>query len=87
MLVIVSINELILKENVPTYDPVKKCETAPVFRELKVESAAKKRDFRIAERERLQSLIEVTTEVKRVEREKVIFYNCLWYKLYISSKF
>lgn len=59
---------------VQAYDPLKKCETAPVLRQLNVESAAKRRDFRFAERQRLQSLDHVATSRKAAqstEREMV----------------
>lgn len=52
---------------------MKKCENAPVLRQLNVESAAKRRDFRYAERQRLQNLAEVKTE-RKPGPEKVIFF-------------
>lgn len=62
----------------PSYDPVKKCETATVLRQLNVESAAKRRNFRIEERQRLSNLTEVKTEIKRFEKEKVKFLSKLF---------
>lgn len=53
----------------PTYNPEKKCETAPILRQLKVESAAKKRNFRMEERQRFAALTHAQTEMNRVERE------------------
>lgn len=52
----------------PSYDPVKKCESTPVLRQLNVESAAKKRNFRYEERQRIQALSHVKQEISKVEK-------------------
>lgn len=70
----------------PAYDPVKKCESTPVLRQLNVESAAKRRNFRNAERQRLQALEEIQPQITRTERQHVnIFIKvcCLYVNLIV----
>lgn len=47
----------VLQENVPTYDPQKYVESAPVLRTLNLEPPATRAAFREAERRRLNHLM------------------------------
>lgn len=51
-----------LQEDVPTYDPKTYTENSNVLRRLDVESKAKKREFRLNERKRLNALNTNTTD-------------------------
>ncbi|KAL1505889.1 hypothetical protein ABEB36_005343 [Hypothenemus hampei] len=46
-------------EDVPTYDPQKYCEKNKILRRLDTASAAKRRDFRLAERERFNQFDDI----------------------------
>ncbi|KAG5865836.1 hypothetical protein JTB14_032848 [Gonioctena quinquepunctata] len=59
--------------NVPTYDPQKYCESKDILRHIDVESAAKRRDFRVAERKRLGQYTNI--QVQQAKENEVIDRN------------